>query len=47
LRKVRRTVTAVRGSGAESHVIEREMFERDVEGRFVLVRTEIERRSPD
>jgi hypothetical protein len=42
LRVVRRTVTTVRRSGADSHVSERQVFERDVNGRFVLVRTEIE-----
>ena len=45
LRVVRRTVTTVRRSGAESHVSERKVFERDLNGQFVLVRTETERAS--
>ena len=42
LRVVRRTLTTVRTSGAESHVSERKVFERDLNGHFVLVRTEAE-----
>jgi hypothetical protein len=42
LRIVRRSVTTVRRSG-NSSVAERQIFERDVNGRFVLVRTESER----
>ena len=42
LRVVRRTLTTVRRSGAESHVSERKVFERDLNGHFVLVRTETE-----
>jgi hypothetical protein len=45
LQMVRRAVTTVRRSGSESHVSERKVFERNVEGRLVLVRTELEHRS--
>jgi hypothetical protein len=45
LRVVRRTVTTVRTSGADSRVSERQYFERDPNGRFVLVNTQIERLS--
>jgi hypothetical protein len=44
LRVVRRTVTTVRQSGTGSST-ERQIFERDVNGRFVLVCTESERSS--
>ena len=47
LRVVQRSVTTVRRSGADSQVSERQVFERDVNGRFVLVRTQIEHISPD
>jgi hypothetical protein len=42
-RVVRRIVTTTRGSGSDSYVSERELFERDVNGRLVLVyrRTEL------
>ena len=43
LRVVERSVTTVRGSGSDSYVSERHVFERDVNGRFVLVRTQTDR----
>jgi hypothetical protein len=42
-RLVRRIVTTVRESGTGSSATEREIFERDVNGRFVLVCSESER----
>ena len=45
LRAVQRSVTTVRRSGGDSYVSERQVFERDSNGRFVLVRTEIEQTS--
>jgi hypothetical protein len=36
LRIVQRSVTSVRGSGTDSYVRERHVFERDVNGRLVL-----------
>ena len=45
LRIVRRSVTTVRQSGTGSSATEREIFERDVNGRFVLVHSESERSS--
>jgi hypothetical protein len=38
LRVVQRSVTTVRRSGTDSYVSERQVFERDVNGRLVLVR---------
>jgi len=38
LRIVQRTVTTVRRSGTDSYVTERQVFERDANGRLVLVR---------
>jgi hypothetical protein len=43
LRVVRRSVTAVRKSGNDSYVTERQIFERDTNGRFVPVLTQTER----
>jgi hypothetical protein len=43
MRVVQRSLTTVRGSGSDSYVSERYVFERDVNGRFVLVRTQTER----
>ena len=43
LRVVRRSVTTERKSGNDSYVSEREVFERDGNGRFVLVRKQSER----
>jgi hypothetical protein len=43
LRVVERSVTTVRGSGSDSYVSERHVWERDMNGRFVLVRTQTER----
>lgn len=43
LRVNRRSVTTVRPSGADSYVSERQVFELDVNGRFVPVLTQIER----
>jgi hypothetical protein len=45
LRMVRRTVTTVRRSGSESYVSERKVFERNAEGRLVLVRRHSEQTS--
>jgi hypothetical protein len=45
MRIVRRSVTTVRESGTGSSATEREIFERDVNGRFVLVCSESERSS--
>jgi hypothetical protein len=45
LRVIRRSVTTARANGTDSHVIERQVFEPDVNGRFVPVRTQIERTS--
>jgi hypothetical protein len=45
LRIVRRTVTTVRRSATGSSATERQTFERDVNGRLVLVRTESEQSS--
>ena len=45
VRIVRRSVTTVRQSGTGSSVTEREIFELDVNGRFVLVYSESERSS--
>ena len=45
LRLVQRSVTTVRRSGTDSYVVEREVFERDGNGRFVLVRKQTERAS--
>jgi hypothetical protein len=45
LRVVQRSVTTVRASGSDSYVSERQVFERDGNGRFVLVRKESEQRS--
>jgi hypothetical protein len=42
-RLVRRIVTTIRGSGSNSYVSERELFERDVNGRLVLVHRQTER----
>jgi hypothetical protein len=46
-RLVRRIVTTIRGSGSDSYVSECELFERDVNGRLVLVhrRTELASRN--
>jgi hypothetical protein len=43
LRTVRRSVTTVRGSGTDSYVSERQVFELDVNGRFVLMAMQTER----
>jgi hypothetical protein len=43
LRVIRRSVTTVRPSGTDSYVRERQVFELDVNGRFVPVLTQIER----
>jgi hypothetical protein len=45
LRAVQRSVTTLRASGSDSYVSERQVFEPDGNGRFVLVRTESEQRS--
>ena len=45
LRVVRRSVTTVRRSGTDSYVSERQVFELDVNGRFVLVRKQSEQTS--
>jgi hypothetical protein len=42
LRVVRRSVTTVRNSGNDSYVSERQIFEPDGNGRFVLVRKQTE-----
>ena len=47
LRVVRRSVTTVRGSGEDSYVSERHVFEPDANGRFVPVLTQTERKSRD
>jgi hypothetical protein len=47
LRVVQRSLTTVRRSGSDSYVSERHVFERDLNGRFVLVRTQTERPSRD
>jgi len=44
-RVVRRSVTTVRRTGADSCVTEQRVFQRDVNGRFELIRTQIERTS--
>ena len=45
LRVVRRSVTTVRQSGTGSSTTDRQIFERDINGRLVLVRSESERSS--
>jgi hypothetical protein len=45
LRVVQRSLTTVRRTGADSFVVERQVFERDGNGRLVLVRTETEHAS--
>jgi hypothetical protein len=40
LRVVQRVLTTVHGSGSDSYVSERHIFERDANGRFVLTQTE-------
>jgi hypothetical protein len=45
VRVVRRSVTTVRGTGLDSYVTEQRIFDRDVNGRFVPVQTQIERTS--
>jgi hypothetical protein len=45
LRVIRRSVTTVRPTGTDSYVSERQVFELDVNGRFVPVLTQIERTS--
>jgi hypothetical protein len=45
MRNVRRSVTTVRQGETGSSATECEIFERDVNGRFVLVRSESERSS--
>ncbi len=45
LRVVRRSVTTVRKNGTDSSVSERQVFELDVNGRFVLVRKQSEQTS--
>jgi hypothetical protein len=45
MRVVQRRLTAVRRTGPDSFVIERQIFERDGNGRLVLVRTETEHTS--
>ena len=47
LRVVQRSVTTLRRSGTDSYVSERQVFERDVNGRFVLARKQTERPSRD
>jgi len=47
LRVIRRSVTTVRPTGTDSSVSEKQIFELDVNGRFVPVRTEIERTPRD
>jgi hypothetical protein len=47
LRVVQRSVTTVRGSGSDSYVSERHVFERDANGRFVPVLTQTERTRRD
>jgi hypothetical protein len=42
LRVVQRSVTTVRRSGTDSYVTERQVFERDANGRLVLVRKQTE-----
>jgi hypothetical protein len=45
LRVVRRSVTTVRRSGTDTYVSERQVFERDANGRLVLVRKQSENTS--
>lgn len=45
VRVVRRSVTTVRKTGDDSYVTEHRIFDRDVNGRFVPVQTQIERTS--
>ena len=45
LRVVQRSVTTVRRSGTDSYVTERQVFERDGNGRLVLVRKQSEQTS--
>jgi hypothetical protein len=45
LRVIRRSVTTVRSSGTDSYVSERQVFEPDVNGRFVPVLRQVERTS--
>ena len=45
LRLIRRSVTNVRKTGADSSVSERQVFERDVNGRMVLVLSQTEQTS--
>jgi hypothetical protein len=45
VRVVRRSVTTMRRSGPDSYVTEQRVFQRDVNGRFVPVQTQIERTS--
>jgi hypothetical protein len=45
LRVIRRSVTTVRRTGAESYVSERQLFELDVNGRLVPVLSQTERTS--
>jgi hypothetical protein len=47
LRVVQRSVTTVRKSGGDSYVSERQVWERDANGRFVPVLTHTERTSRD
>jgi hypothetical protein len=45
LRVVQRSVTTVRRSGTDSFVVEGQVFERDANGRLVLVRKQSEQTS--
>jgi hypothetical protein len=47
VRVVQRSLTTVRRSGRDSYVSERHVFERDANGRFVPVLTQIERTPRD
>ena len=47
LRVVQRSVTTVRKSGNDSYVTERQIFERDTNGRFVPILTQTERTARD
>ena len=47
LRVTQRSVTTVRTSGTDSYVVRREVFERDVNGRLMLVDRYAETRSRD
>lgn len=47
MRIVQRSVTTVRGSGSDSYVTERQVFELDGNGRLVLVRNKSEQTSRD